>query len=218
MLVHNNAYYYSNFMLNQRLVGTVIYADGLPFSGTLRLRRSDGNALQEMFRSIPIVDGIIPDYVRLYPGVYEVQWLPSTPDGLLPSEEWLITEFNEIKIADLRDRYSVPTLLAQKDAIIVKLQERIKELENDPKKVNQSFQDRAEEAELKVVQLTKQVEELTQDLENSKDALLARLKTQQEDLKEKTELLEHVQEVNSDEAKLESEVARITNRRKPKSV
>lgn len=112
-------------MLNQQFKGTATYADGLPFNGSLRIRKTDGNALQEMFREIPIVNGVIPDYVRLYPGIYEVQWLPSTPDGLLPSEEWLIPEANELDINEVRDRYSVPTLLTQKDEIIKKLQDEI---------------------------------------------------------------------------------------------
>ena len=115
-------------MLNQQLKGIASYADGLPFNGSLRIRKSDGNAMQEMFREIPIVNGVIPDYVRLYPGIYEVQWLPSTPDGMLPSEEWLIPEANEIILKELRDRYSVPTLLAQKDEIIKKLQDEITRL------------------------------------------------------------------------------------------
>lgn len=124
---HNNTFS-STLMLNQQLKGIASYANGLPFNGSLRIRKSDGNAIQEMFREIPIVNGVIPDYVRLYPGIYEIQWLPSTPDGLLPSEEWLIPEANELNINDVRDRYSLPTLLAQKDEIIQKLQDEIARL------------------------------------------------------------------------------------------
>lgn len=128
-------------MLNQQLKGTASYANGLPFNGSLRIRKTDGNALQEIFREVPIVNGVIPDYVRLYPGIYEVQWLPSTPDGLLPSEEWLIPEANELDINEVRDRYSVPTLLAQKDEIIQKLQNEITKLKTpllEPEVTNES--------------------------------------------------------------------------------
>lgn len=118
-------------MLDQRLIGLVTYAEGLPFNGTLRIKRKDGNALQEMWRELPIVSGVIPDYVRLYPGIYEVQWLPSTPDGLLPSEEWFIPETNEISIREIRDRYSVPSLLEQKDKVIAALQEEIAKLKQE---------------------------------------------------------------------------------------
>lgn len=118
-------------MLDQRLIGLATYAEGLPFNGILRIKRKDGNAIQEMWRELPIVGGVIPDYVRLYPGIYEVQWLPSTPDGLLPSEEWLIPESNEISIREIRDRYSVPSLLEQKDEAIKALQEEVTRLKQE---------------------------------------------------------------------------------------
>ncbi len=118
-------------MLDQRLIGIATYAEGVPFNGTLRIKRKDGNALQEMWRELPIVSGVIPDYVRLYPGIYEIQWLPNTPDGLLPSEEWLIPEINEINIREIRDRYSVPSLLEQKDKAIAALQEEMARLKQE---------------------------------------------------------------------------------------
>lgn len=140
-------------MLNQQLKGTATYSDGLPFNGALRIRKTDGNALQEMFREVPIVNGVIPDYVRLYPGIYEIQWLPSSPDGFLPSEEWLILEVNELNINEIRDRFSVPTLLAQKDEIIKSLQDEIAKIQKPPE---------AQETSLTIEQVIEErIEEVT---------------------------------------------------------
>jgi hypothetical protein len=112
----------------QRLTGICTYADGVPFDGTLRINRTDGNALEVTKRDIQIVNGIIPDYVKLTPGIYEIQWLATNPSGFLPSESWVVPDANEVPLSEMRDRYLLKSVIQRKDTVIVTLQKEIKRL------------------------------------------------------------------------------------------
>ena len=111
-----------------QITGICTYADGLPFDGTLRLLRTDGNALENIWREIPIVNGIVPDYLKLSPGIYTVQWLATNPNGLIPTEEWVIPESDTINIREMRNTLSLPNIIEQKDATILALQIEISKL------------------------------------------------------------------------------------------
>ena len=112
----------------QRLTGTCTYADGVAFSGVLRVRRNDGNALEVVMRDIQIVNGVIPDYVKLNPGIYEIQWLATTPSGFLPTENWVVPEADELHIRDMRGTHSLENIIVKKDAIITALQGEVERL------------------------------------------------------------------------------------------
>lgn len=116
---------------NQRLIGHCTYAEGVPFSGTLRIQRIDGNAIENIWREIPIVDGIIPDYVKLTPGIYNVQWMATSPVGFLPSEEWVVPESDVIKLADLKGVFALNNVVKRKDSLITALQIEITRLREE---------------------------------------------------------------------------------------
>lgn len=116
---------------NQRLIGHCTYAEGVPFSGTLRIQRVDGNTLENAWREIPIVNGIIPDYVKLSPGIYNVQWMATTPVGFLPSEEWVVPECDDIKLTDLKSVFALNNVVKRKDNLITALQTEIARLKKE---------------------------------------------------------------------------------------
>jgi hypothetical protein len=114
----------------QRLTGVCTYADGLPFNGVLRVHRNDGNALEVVMRDIQIVNGVIPDYVKLNPGIYEIQWLATTPSGFLPTENWVVPEADELHLKDMRGAHSLESIIVRKDAIIAVLRGEVERLRN----------------------------------------------------------------------------------------
>lgn len=116
---------------NQRLIGHCTYAEGVPFSGTLRIQRVDGNAIESIWREIPIVNGIIPDYVKLSPGIYNVQWKATSPVGFLPSEEWVVPESDDIKLTDLKSVFALNNVVKRKDNLIAGLQIEIARLRKE---------------------------------------------------------------------------------------
>ena len=114
----------------QRLIGSCTYADGTLFNGTLRIQKTDGNVLENVWREIPIVNGIIPDYIKLSPGIYNVQWMATSPVGFLPAEEWVVPEIDQISLKDLRSTGNLQNILEKKDSIIIALKgevERVRE-------------------------------------------------------------------------------------------
>jgi hypothetical protein len=117
----------------QRLTGICTYADGVPFSGVLRVRRTDGNALEVILRDVQIVNGLIPDYVSLNPGIYEIQWLATNPNGFLPTENWVVPEADELSLKDMRGMHLLESAIARKDAIITALQTEVERLRNTMK-------------------------------------------------------------------------------------
>lgn len=116
---------------NQRLIGHCTYAEGVPFSGTLRIQKVDGNAIENIYREVQIVNGIIPDYVKLSPGIYNVQWMATSPVGFLPAEEWVVPESDVIKLADLKGAFALNNVVKRKDSIITALQIEIARLREE---------------------------------------------------------------------------------------
>jgi hypothetical protein len=114
----------------QRLTGICTYADGIPFNGVLRVHRNDGNALEIVMRDIQIVNGVIPDYVKLNPGIYEIQWLATNPSGFLPTENWVVPEADELPLKDMRGTHLLENVITRKDAIITALQVEVERLRN----------------------------------------------------------------------------------------
>lgn len=117
----------------QRLTGTCTYADGVLFDGILRVKRNDGNALEVVTRDVQIVNGVIPDYVKLSPGTYEIQWLATNPSGFLPTESWVVPESDELPLKDMRSAHLLESVVARKDAIITALQTEVERLRNELK-------------------------------------------------------------------------------------
>ena len=115
----------------QRLIGNCTYADGSPFSGTLRIQKTDGNVLENVWREIPIVNGVIPDYVRLTPGTYSCQWMATSPVGFLPAEEWVVPETDVIKLTDLKGVFALNNVVKRKDNLITALQIEIARLREE---------------------------------------------------------------------------------------
>ncbi len=114
----------------QRLTGICTYADGIPFNGVLRVHRNDGNALEIVMRDIQIVNGVIPNYVKLNPGIYEIQWLATNPSGFLPTENWVVPEADELPLKDMRGTHLLENVIVKKDAIITALQVEVERLRN----------------------------------------------------------------------------------------
>ncbi len=114
----------------QRLTGICTYADGIPFNGVLRVHRNDGNALEIVMRDIQIVNGVIPNYVKLNPGIYEIQWLATNPSGFLPTESWVVPEADELPLKDMRGTHLLENVIVKKDAIITALQVEVERLRN----------------------------------------------------------------------------------------
>lgn len=117
----------------QRLTGVCTYADGTYFNGALRLKKTEGSALEAIVRDVQIVDGLIPDYVKLSPGIYEVQWLATNPSGFLPAESWVVPESDELPLKDMRSTHLLGSVIARKDAIITALQTEVERLKNELK-------------------------------------------------------------------------------------
>ena len=117
----------------QRLTGICTYADGTLFDGTLRVKRNDGNALEVVTRDVQIVNGVIPDYVKLSPGTYEIQWLATNPSGFLPTESWVVPEADKLLLKDMRSAHSLENVITRKDAIITALQTELERLRNELK-------------------------------------------------------------------------------------
>lgn len=120
-------------MANQQITGILANACGKPFNGQLRLRRLDGNALQQGWVEINFINGVVPEWMRLIPGNYEVVYRSSKPDGLLPSETWKLGEFNYLDINKIRNKFLEKPLLEKQAEVISRLTKEIKKLKNTQK-------------------------------------------------------------------------------------